>query len=278
MNINLVDTKEYKLKDIVEITKGTFNTKDTDNSGKYPYYNSGFKNPSGSHSNFSCDHDECIIFVKDGGDKKNPLNEKCGMCKPFFVKGKVAVNNCNLIFKKLNKKEFILKYIYMYLEYNRKDLMKNVKYNSGLGHVSIETIKNHIVKIPSLDNQKKIIEEITKIELQQKSYENFSNILQNNIDQLNIIIKNICNDNNIDYINNNYECIDNSNNNDDCDDNIDDYDDYICTNNFNDYEAYYVNNNNDVDFNAEYDMIYIYSLQKSNIMINKSESKQNLKS
>ena len=190
---NTVETEKYKLEDIVNISKGSFNTKDTDNSGKYPYYNSGCKNPSGTHSEYTCDYDECILFVKDGGDKTNPLNENSGMCKPFYVNGKVAVNNCNLIFTNIPEKNLILKYLYFYLEYNRKDLMATVKYNSGLGHISIGTIKNHIIKIPSIADQKKIIEEIEKVESEQSSYAKYAEMLKKQIEQMNTTIKNICN-------------------------------------------------------------------------------------
>lgn len=189
MQINLVENEEYKLKDIVKITKGSFNTKDTDNSGIYPYYNSGCKNPSGSHSEFTCDHNECILFVKDGGDKANPFNENSGMCKPFFVKEKVAVNNHLLIFTNKKIKIYILQYLYMFLEYNRKDLMKFAKYNSGLGSIIMNTIENHSVKIPSLKNQKKIITEINKLESEQSSYKIYSKMLQEQIDKM--IPKNI---------------------------------------------------------------------------------------
>jgi type I restriction enzyme S subunit len=192
IKVNIVESKKYKLGDLVEISKGTFNTKDTDNSGKYPYYNSGCKNPSGSHSKYSCNNDECIIFVKDGGDKTNPYNENSGMCKPFYVSGKVAVIAHNLIFTNNNKKVYKLKYLYLYLECNRKELMKHAKYNSGLGHITMGKIAEHLIKIPSLQDQQKIIEEIEKIESEQSSYNKYAQMLQEQINNINTMIKNIC--------------------------------------------------------------------------------------
>jgi restriction endonuclease S subunit len=165
MQVNLCETKEYKLGDMVDFDKGTFNTKDIDNSGKYPYYNSGFNNPSGSHSEFTIDKPEYILFVKDGGNKSNPLNENSGMAKPFYVQGKSAVNACVLIMTNANNKKCILQYIYYFLNYNRYKLMVKAKYNSGLGHLSKNDIIELQIKLPSFKDQKKIIEEIEKLKL-----------------------------------------------------------------------------------------------------------------
>jgi len=81
----------------------------------------------------------------------------------------------------------------MYLEYNRTELLGTVIYNSGLGHIGIDTIKNHKIKLPSLEDQQKIIQEIEKIESEQSSYASYAKILQEQIDNMNLAIKNICN-------------------------------------------------------------------------------------
>lgn len=189
ININSLGIIKYKLEDIVTITKGTFNTKDIDGKGEYPYYNSGFNNPCNVHSQYSCDFEECIIFIKDGGDKNNPFNENSGMCKPFYVRGKIAVMSHLLIFTNTNKNLYDLKYLYFYLEYNRKKLMKSAKYNSGLGHIGIDTIKNFEIPIPSLEDQKIIIAKIQKIKDEQSQFSDYVKELENNINLISVMIE-----------------------------------------------------------------------------------------
>ncbi|AYV82944.1 MAG: restriction endonuclease [Hyperionvirus sp.] len=159
-----------KLGDIIDIKKGNLNTKDIDNNGPYPYYISGLKNPAGTHSEYSIDATEYILFVKDGGDKKNPFNEKSGMAKPFYCKGKTAVNGHLVIF--VNKKGISLniKFLYLFLNCYRKNMMKYAKYNSGLGSITMDKIIGFEVNLPSMADQEKLIKEIEKIERSQANY------------------------------------------------------------------------------------------------------------
>jgi type I restriction-modification system DNA methylase subunit len=190
MMLNGCDYDIVKLGDIVDFDKGTFNTKDIDNSGKYPYYNSGYSNPSGSHSVFTIDKSEYILFVKDGGNKSNPLNENSGMAKPFYVQGKSAVN-CHLMIFLNKSKNMIMKWLYYYLNYNRHNAMKKAKYNSGLGSIIKNDIIELQIKLPSLKDQKKIIEEIEKIEKEQETYKKYGDMLQGLIDNMHVVINNI---------------------------------------------------------------------------------------
>jgi type I restriction-modification system DNA methylase subunit len=164
-----VKSEKKKLGDLVEFKKGNYNTKDVDNKGKYPYYNSGYKNPSGSHSEYTINEKEYIIFIKDGGNKSNPLSEKSGMAKSFYCTGKSAINSHNLIFiqKDIN---MTLKYLYYYLEYHRKELQKKAKYNSGLGSLVMNAIKDHIINIPTLDNQHILLKQIEDIENEESEF------------------------------------------------------------------------------------------------------------
>jgi type I restriction-modification system DNA methylase subunit len=189
-----LDCKEYKLGDIVEIKKGTFNTSDIDNTGKYPYYNSGINNPCSSHSEYSYDYNEYILFIKDGGDKNNPFNLKTGMCKPFYVNGKCAVMSHLMVFTQ-KVKNYKLKYLYYYLNYTREQLMKHAKYNSGLGHIGKDIIYNHMIPIPSLQDQEKIIKDIEKIESEQSSYKKYGDMLQEQIDSISKVIENLAKNN-----------------------------------------------------------------------------------
>ena len=190
MLINTVKYKEYKLGELVDFDKGSFNTKDIDNIGKYPYYNSGYNNPSGLHSEFTIDKPEYILFIKDGGDKNNPLNENSGMAKPFYVQGKSAIN-CHLMIFLNKSKNMIMKWLYYYLKSNRHYAMKKAKYNSGLGSIIKNDIIELQIKLPSLKDQDKIIKEVEKIEKEQTTYKQYGDMLQGLIDNMQVIITNI---------------------------------------------------------------------------------------
>lgn len=153
---NQINDNRVKLEDIVDITTGTFNTKDIDNKGQYPYYSASHNNPSSCHSEFTIDKPEYIIFVKAGGNRDNPLGLGSGMAKTFYVSGKSAVQNHNLIFT-AKSKDVSLKYIYYYLEHNRINLMKKAKYNGGPGNISMQDIKDTSIPLPSLQHQTEIV-------------------------------------------------------------------------------------------------------------------------
>jgi len=189
--IKTSNSNMISINDLVNITKGSFNTKDINNNGKYPYYNSGYNNPCGKHDKYTCDYDEYILYIKDGGDKNNKYNLKCGMCKPFYVRGKIAVMSSLLIFTNKNANILNLKYLYYYLEYNRVLLMDKAKYNSGLGHISIDDIKNFKIPIIDIDKQIELNNNINYIEKKQKKYQEYIKFLDSYIDNIKIIINNL---------------------------------------------------------------------------------------
>jgi restriction endonuclease S subunit len=221
MLLNGCDYETVKLGDLVEFDKGNFNTKDVDNSGKYPYYNSGCNNPSGSHSEFTIDKPEYILFVKDGGDKNNPLNENSGMAKPFYVTGKSAVNGCILIFLNNNAEQLNLKFLYYYLNFNRAINMRKVKYNSGIGHLGKSDIVISQIKLPSLEDQTNIIKKIDDIEKEQSTYKQYGDMLQGLLDNMQNVIGKIINETLNNDINEQSDKHEDTENNDDIDDIVD---------------------------------------------------------
>jgi len=186
---NMTNGEKKILDDVVNIKKGTFNTQDIDNKGEYPYYNASYNNPAGKHSQFSVDLPEYIIFIKDGGNKSNPLSLSSGMAKSFYVTGKSAVQHGNVILT--SKKNLKLKYLYNYLESHRIDYMKVVKYNSGLGHLSMEYIKKIVIIIPSLEGQNKIIKQIEDLESVNSHFNKYNKIIQDRIKIILDTVKNL---------------------------------------------------------------------------------------
>ena len=75
-----------------------------------------------------------------------------------------------------------------------ENIRKFAVFNAGNGNIRIpEMLNGFKIKIPSLENQQKVIQEIEKIESEQTLYANYAKVLKEQIDNMNITIKNICN-------------------------------------------------------------------------------------
>jgi hypothetical protein len=97
---------------------------------------------------------------------------------------------CNHHIRVINTKQMIkIKYLYHYLNY--MDYTKITKKNS-IPNIPWTLLKEAKIKTPSLSDQQKIIDEIEKIQSEQSSYANYSKILQEQINNMNATIKNIC--------------------------------------------------------------------------------------
>jgi type I restriction-modification system DNA methylase subunit/restriction endonuclease S subunit len=179
MNVHLVKTQEYKLGDIVE----TLNLKiskieKASENGKYPFYNCSII------GHLWCDEyvydDEVLLLNKTNGS---------GKAKIFYNKGKFNLSGGVIVFKSKDIKQ--MKYLYNYLSYNIHLIEKYFE-GHDKKNLNISDLLKVIVQIPSLEDQKKIIAEIEKIESEQSSYATYAKILQQQIDQMNTAIKNIC--------------------------------------------------------------------------------------
>ena len=172
--------------------KGNTNSGEITNSGEYPFYKASVSNPSGTHNKFCFDNNdnEYILFIKSGGNAKNPLSLSNGIGKVFIVKGKTCGNTevVKIISKDINT---YLKYLFFFIKSEQLNIQKLAKYSQNLGHIDMTKFKNFKIPIPSLDQQKEIIkycEDNNKtIEMLKKEIEQ-NNILANKF--ISSIIKN----------------------------------------------------------------------------------------
>jgi type I restriction-modification system DNA methylase subunit len=88
------------------------------------------------------------------------------------------------------KNKIINKFGYLFLKYCIDWYGLN-KHNAMPG-ISKATLENIKIPISSLEDQQKIIDEIEKIESEQSSYNKYAQILQEQINNMNTTIKNIC--------------------------------------------------------------------------------------
>lgn len=179
-----------KLGDIVDIKKGTFNSKDMDNNGDVPFYTGSFNSPVGIHSNYTIDYPEYIIFIKDGGNKNDPTSETTGLGKVFYVNGKSAFTSHQVSFipkfKSIN-----CKYLYLYLQSIKKQLMLMADYGSGLGYIQMPKIQNLEIPVPSLEIQEDIINKINKLNEQSSHYDTYAKVIQTELDNITETIQNM---------------------------------------------------------------------------------------
>ena len=178
IQVNTVQTKEYKLGDIVDFKNGKGIKKDTLVEGEYPVIGGGQK-PMGFHNKYNAD--ENTILCSSSGAYAGFISK---------YDKKVWASDCFSIIPKNNSINNT--YLY-YLLKNIKDKIYKLQTGSAQPHIYSKNLQNIKIPIPSLKDQKKIIEEIEKVESEQSSYAKYAEILQKQIEQMNTTIKNICN-------------------------------------------------------------------------------------
>lgn len=184
MNVNLSEYKEYKFGDACNITFGTRITKNINGVDekeiiKYPVYGGG--DISFYTNEYNRDNDT-ILIARFG---VTPICVRYRTGKLFLNDSGMSIEPA---IKSLNK--IFLAY---YLLYRQAKIIKFAD-GSGQKNMMIDKLKNKfIINIPSINDQKKILEKIEKMELEQQSYENYGKMLQEHIDQMQQIIHKLCN-------------------------------------------------------------------------------------
>jgi hypothetical protein len=152
MGVNGVN-KFDKLGDVCEMKSGKLTSKDISDDGTIPFYN-GSANPDFKSTLQSFNYDNYILMIKDGGAGYGKHGDNIGLGKVFFVTGKTA---CTTSVICINVKNILCKYVYYYLSSQKNKIMDMAQYGVGLGHVSMEKIKNITIPKLSQDKQNEII-------------------------------------------------------------------------------------------------------------------------
>jgi restriction endonuclease S subunit len=160
------------------------------NQGDIPFYTASFNSPVGTHTEFTLDHPEYIIFIKDGGNKNDPTSETTGLGKVFYVNDKSAFTSHQVAFI-IKTNNVICKYLYLYLLSVKKDIMLLADYGTGLGYIQMPKIKNIVIPIPPLQIQQSIINKIVQLNEQTSHYEQYSKTLQTELELMNETISNL---------------------------------------------------------------------------------------
>ena len=154
----LKDSEEKMLGEVCDLNeKGNTNSNSITNTGEYPFYSASVKNPIGTHNSYCFDGSEYILFIKSGGNGKNPISYSHGIGKVYYVTGKTSGNT--EVVKISVKGNVYLKYIYNYLKSKQLVIQKFAKYsaNGNLGHTNMKKLNEFKIPIPSQEIQQQCI-------------------------------------------------------------------------------------------------------------------------
>ena len=134
------ETVKKKMSELFDVKKGTFNTKDMDDTGDVPFYNCSYNNPIGKHSSSTYESETpYLLLLTGGGSRGNDNTEKVGLGKVFLCSGKTAFVNDVLAL--IPKYDVDIKYLYWYFTINKNKLLEIAKFSTGLGHINMTDLK-----------------------------------------------------------------------------------------------------------------------------------------
>lgn len=143
--------EEKKLKQVADIVKGKqLNREELTETGKYACQNGGI-NPSGYTDKFNTLQN--TITISEGGNSCGYVNF---MTSKFWCGGH-CYSLVNL------KKVIINKYLFQYLKYNQKGIMR-LRVGSGLPNIQRRDIINFKIRVPCLAEQTKIAHFLSAID------------------------------------------------------------------------------------------------------------------
>jgi type I restriction-modification system DNA methylase subunit len=152
---NKMSSGWIKLGDVCEFKSGKFNSNDMDNNGEIPFYSCVSNNPVGTHSTYSFNYPEYLLFIGSGGSQNNICGPTIGMGKTYYVSGKSA---CRSGVFSIVTKNIITKFGYYFLNLNRYNINSKAKYSANLGVISMDTLKNILVPNLPPSHQTEIVE------------------------------------------------------------------------------------------------------------------------
>jgi restriction endonuclease S subunit len=162
------------LGEVCTFKHGSTNSRDGKNmnTGMVPFYAATVTNPSGFVDIADFDDDEYLLYLKSGGNSKNPIGKQLGICKVYYVNGK---SSANIAVFKLDKIVNInMRYLYYFIDSKQLSMQKKyVNYCTGNGNTDMEKLKNEFkIPIPTLERQLQIVADMDDLYSQIESAKN----------------------------------------------------------------------------------------------------------
>lgn len=164
---------KVKIGDIFDFKNGHSNSSEISNTGEYPFYAATVSNPVGTNNKFDFDEDEYILFIKSGGNSKNPISKNLGIGKVYLVHGKCAANIA--VFKMTNNRKDIIttKYAYYYLLDNQEYIQTFALYATGNGNIDMTKFKRMEIPIPDLETQNDAVQALDEFATNKSALETY---------------------------------------------------------------------------------------------------------
>ncbi len=102
------------------------------------------------------------------------------MGKTFLVNGKTSFTSHQIAIETINTNIISNKYLFQYLKSNKNKIMDLAHYTTGLGCIQLQKIKGFQIKVPSFQDQEKIVKEMEQLD-------SFYEIIQKQIKDLEIL-------------------------------------------------------------------------------------------
>lgn len=151
----LKDSEEKMLGEVCDIISGKFNSKDSKEMGKYPFYSGKANNPCGYIDEYCFDSEKYLILIKDGGAGKKKYGDTIGLGKVFYVEGKSSSTSHQVaLFPKI---EIDIKYLHLHMNNVKNNIMDLASYTTGLGCISKSKLQSFKIPIPSQEIQQQCI-------------------------------------------------------------------------------------------------------------------------
>lgn len=172
LSVSNMNTKEYKLEDLVEISSGKPINVDDRIGTLYPYFASN--GIIGRVDKYTHD-DENIICAQDGT-----------IGSTHYYSGKIHASNHVWVLKNMLN-NIKVKYLYYFMKY----YVNYKKFTSGnaIPKITKSSIEKIMILIPTIKEQEELVKQIESIEKEQKIYLEYAKTIQSKIDMIENIIK-----------------------------------------------------------------------------------------
>lgn len=158
-----------ELGEICDMQSGKFNSKDCQESGKYPFFTNKANNPGGYSDTYCYDYPNYLIIIKDGGAGHGKYGDHIGLGKVFKVSGKSAGTSHQ--YALIPKIDINIDYLYYSIFTIKNNIMDMAKYTTGLGCIKKEQISQLQIPLPPIEVQRQIVELFKQKERELKRFD-----------------------------------------------------------------------------------------------------------
>ena len=169
------------LGEVCEFKRGKFSSGSQKSEGKYPFYSGKAINPSGFHDDYCYDFPQYILIILGGGSNGNNESDNVGLGKVFMASGKTSGMSAVASIT-IRVDNLMYEYLFYYLKLHKKEITDFYKACTGRGAISLDDIASIQIPIPSIEQQKQIIDDCQVYEKKKANLTEYISILKQEAD------------------------------------------------------------------------------------------------